>query len=138
MIRWTVLVVSLCVASGCSRESPNRVKPAGSETQARLESVYAMFQEFSEKRGRRPKDLNELNEYGRSRPALEGGAAELSVEYLTSPRDRQPIVLRFAAPEKNGRGILAHEAEGEQNKKYVLFFNGTIRAIDDAELEQNK
>jgi len=58
-------------------------------------------------------------------------------EFLLSPRDKKPVVVRCGLPLKpSGQQepvVLAHEADGINGKRFVVFApGGRIEEIDDA------
>jgi len=60
-------------------------------------------------------------------------------EYFISPRDKQPLQIRYGISVTNlGRNapLLAHEQTGVRGKKLAVYANNKIEELDEAALKQ--
>jgi hypothetical protein len=61
----------------------------------------------------------------------------LTPEFLTSPRDNEPIVIRVGAPASKGEEyVIAHEKFGAGGERFVLF--GGNYKVDSIDSERAK
>jgi hypothetical protein len=80
---------------GCSGQRPDTVTPEGSAVQGRLSAVHWLYNKFTEMRHQPPANAGELRTFGETLSPLEGGPVVLTEEFLLSPRDQKPIVIRY-------------------------------------------
>jgi hypothetical protein len=79
-----------------------------------------------------------LNEFGQALPTQEGGPVTLTDEFLISPRDNKPIVIRYGldlSQESAGsEPILAYEQDGYHGRRFVVYARtGNVEEIDEAQ-----
>ena len=123
----------------------------GSAVQSRLGSVGSLYASYRESRGRSPASLEELVEFGRKlkEPVI------FNEEFLTLPRDKQLMVIRYglklppprARQQTDGEGpifggidgpILAHEQTGVNGRRFVVFAGSNrVAEVDDGTFQQS-
>ncbi|WP_439625611.1 hypothetical protein [Gemmata sp.] len=144
----TGLVVLACVlAAGCSRPPPEAVTMDGTITQTRLTGVQKLYALFAEKKGRAPANLEEMNAFGASLPAGDGGPITVPAVLLKSPRTQGPIVVRYGLPVPPAKGahpgkipdgpVVAFEQEAVGGRRFVVYA-GTARVeeVDEARFKE--
>ena len=141
LLRLPVIIVPLLMCGvGCS--GPKReeiVTVDGTAVQRRLASVHWLFNHYREHRGKAPAAMDELRVYGEKLPSLEGGPIVLTEEFLTSPRDKKPIRVRFgkAIPNAGDGPLLAHEEDGFNGRRFVIYaVSGRVEELDDARWQE--
>jgi hypothetical protein len=109
------------------------VSPEGTIVQSRLTAVHFLHSAFRQKRNRSPTDAGELQEFGLELPTQEGGPVSLTNDFLVSPRDQRPIVVRYGLDMKSGDPLLAHEANGHNGRRFVVYgSSGRIEEVEEA------
>lgn len=160
--RVVLVAAAVCgLALGCESASPvDLVTPEGTIVQTRLTAVHSLYRKFRADKGRSPRDLEEINDFGRNLPVERGGPLVLTAAFLRSPRDKSPLVIRFglqfsdesaddARPESltadsttspgtaDDGPVLAYESEGFEGRRFVIFaVSGRIEQLDDVDVIQ--
>jgi hypothetical protein len=90
-----------------------------------------------------PPDIETLKKHARAMDPRSLGGAGVDIsrldEYFTSPRDKQPLQIRFGVAVTNlGRNapLLAHEQTGVRGKKLAVYANSKVEELDEAGLKQ--
>jgi prepilin-type N-terminal cleavage/methylation domain-containing protein len=137
--RWFGMLLACVLALGCETKLPDEVTPDGTIAQSRLNSAHWLYSKFREQRKRSPASAQELNEFGAALPSAEGGPVMLTEEFLISPRDQKPIVVRYGLDlsRSGGNTLLAHEQAGHNGRRFVVYAeSGTVEEVDDSRFEQ--
>lgn len=138
------LLLAACAGApaGCGSAPPaDRVTPEGTVVQSRLTAVHTLFRIFRSDHERSPKDMQEINDFGAKLPSDRGGPVSLNPAFLTSPRDKEPLVVRFGLEfpdDPNADGpILAYEAKGYEGRRFVIYaLSGRVELLDDVDVIQ--
>ncbi len=139
------------LAVGCGGRDPNVVAPEGSVVQTRLATIFQLYTLFVNAQGRAPQNAAEFQQFTEALPPSQGGPIKLTPEFLTSLRDRQPLVIRYGLPLRPDRRpiddaagnragpavlngpVIAHEREGFGGNKFVVYAgSGRIEAVEAA------
>jgi hypothetical protein len=149
--RVLLLAIGGLTATGCSRSSPDAVSPQGTMVQRQLTSVHWLYAKYLEKRQKTPADLADLRAFGEMLPSVEGGPISLTEDFLVSPRDKKPLVIRFgvtsrepprkvaedAPPILPDGPLLAHEQDGERGKRFVVYAgSGRVEEVDETRFQE--
>jgi len=117
------------------------VDPVAAANLKGLAGLYADYAQAHQNTG--PPDVEALKKHARAMdPRSLGGAGvdgNRLDEYFTSPRDKQPLQIRFNIAVTNlGRNapLVANEQAGVRGKKLVVYANGKVEELDEAGLKQ--
>jgi hypothetical protein len=136
---WLIAAICTIPAIGCGGSSD--IDPA---TAASLKGMAGMYVEYAmSHQNVGPPDAETLKKHARALDPRTAGGAGFDIsrldEYFVSPRDKQPLQVRYGVPVSNlGRGapIIAHEQTGVKGKKLAVYANNKIEELDDAGLKQ--
>jgi len=124
--------------AGCGSTELDPVAVANLKGVAGLYTDYA----FAHQNGG-PPDLEALKKHARAMDPRSAGGAGVDItrldEYFTSPRDKQPLQIRFGIGINNlGKDapIVACEQTGVRGKKLVVHANQKVEELDEATLKQ--
>ena len=131
-----VLICLVFLGCGSAKVAPQPVEMS----LQKLVVVYGQY--LRNHRGDAPADekefrtsIEEMSESERASRGLSDLAA-----LFTSPRDKQPYVVRYGgkigAPGPNGAPWIAHEKEGQGGKRYVGFATGQMEEVDEGRLQE--
>ena len=108
--------------------------PAG---EANIQEVARWYQDFrSANRRQYPPNEQAFATFIKNRSAQQGTPIDPQ-QLLTSPRDGQKYVVQYGTPKTLdfNKTVVAHEKEGVDGKKLVVFETKASREVDDAELK---
>jgi hypothetical protein len=111
---------------------------------ANLKGVAGLYTDYSSAHSNNgPPDIEKLKAHARAMDLRSLGGVGVDIsrldEYFTSPRDKQPLQIRFNTPVTNlGRSapLLAHEQTGVRGKKLAVYANNKVEELDEAGLKQ--
>lgn len=146
-----IVGVGVVVLAMKPKSNTDAVTLDGTAVQARLGSVGNLYAMYLESRGTSPATLEDLVVFGRKLkdPII------FNEEFLTLPRDKQRMVIRFSlklpAPRprnaSDGDGpifstydgpILAHEQTGIHGRRFVVFAGSNrVTEVDDVTFQKN-
>jgi hypothetical protein len=136
------------------KSRPDAVTLEGTAVQGRLSAVGHLYAQFREARGRSPDSLEEFVQFGRQLPGSNGPIV-FDEAYLTLPRDKQIMVIRYGLklptppprPEMGGDGpvftgengpILAYEQTGVNGRRFVVFAGSNrVEEVDEEAFKQH-
>jgi hypothetical protein len=135
MRQWLFLILSLAGLGlvGCGTSAP----PQESAAADHLRQIKSAYGEYLAKQGKAPRSANDLVPFLISA----GGSAAT----LNSPDDQQPFVLLWTFDPNEAmpvgdkppvNRVWAHEAVGTGGQRWVLFVDGTVRRVAQAQFEQ--
>lgn len=131
-----VLICVVCLGCGSAKVEPQPVERS-------LQNLIVVYGQYLRNhRGDAPADekafrksIEEISESDRASRGLSDIAA-----LFTSPRDKQPYVVRYGskigAPGPNGAPWVAHEKDGQGGKRYVGFATGQMEEVDEQRLQE--
>jgi hypothetical protein len=127
MIRYLSVCFILTIALGCS-SSQHQVSVVESNI-GQLSIYYGQFRQANQ--GRVPKDEAEFKGFLQKLPGFDEAKV---TEMLTSPRDKQPYVVRYKAPPPP-QGVVMHEATGLNGIRFAVNINGAVLELDEAQFQ---
>ena len=150
-MRRTPLVVGALLAwaaaGGCSRPTQEVVTVDGTATQMRLSTVSELYTAFTDRKGRPPAHFEEMRAFGAALSPSQGGPINVTEEFLVSPRDNSPLVVRYKAPLRPKSGdstgpvadgpVVSHEHTGVGGRRFVVFGGSNrIEQVDEARFKE--
>jgi len=109
-----------------------------------LKAVASMYTEYSAAHSNTgPTDLDSFKKFARTIDSRTLGSLGIELnrldDFFVSPRDKQPLQIRFGVPVTNlgqNAPLIAHEQTGVGGKKLAVYANNKILELDDAALKQ--
>jgi len=137
LLRRLWLLAAVAVV-GCGSTDVDPTVAANLKGLAGLYTEYAMSHQNTG-----PPDADTLKNYARKLDPRTLGGAGVDIarldEYFVSPRDKQPLQIRFGVVVNNlGRNapLVACEQTGVKGKKLVVYANNRVEELDEATLKQ--
>jgi hypothetical protein len=136
---WLVAAFFTLLTIGCGGSS--EVDPAAAASLKGMAGMYVEYAQSHQNVG--PPDAETLKKHAKATDPRTLGGAGVDIahldDYFVSPRDKQPLQVRYGVAVTNlGRGapIIAHEQTGVKGKKLAVYANNKIEELDDAGLKQ--
>jgi len=124
--------------AGCGSSEPD---PAAVANMKGVAGLYAEYASAHSNMG--PPDADKLKAYARSMDPRTLGGVGVDItrldEYFVSPRDKQPLQIRYNVAVSNlGRNapLIASEQTGVKGKKLAVYANNRVEELDEATLKQ--
>ena len=106
--------------------------PGGSQAtpeEKQMSSLAVYFGKFiSRNKGQAPASEKQLKDF----IAAQDDKADLD-KLFTSPRDKEPVVVRYGLKSTGATTVMAHEKTGVAGKRFVALATGQVREVDEAE-----
>lgn len=147
-----LLPIAMVIAAGCGK--PKEL-PAGEGEIRKITVLCGIF--TSQNKGKPPKTVDQLKEFLKKSPKSLLDSNGINLDNLeatfTSPRDKQPYVIRFSAlagsggvpggpptgpPGKSTGGesnVLVYEQTGVGGKRMIAFSHGEVKEVEEATLK---
>ena len=135
---WLLAAFGAVSVVGCGK---TELDPAAVANLKGLAGLYTDYAQAHQNAG--PPDAEALKKHARAMDPRSAGGAGVDLsrldEYFTSPRDKQPLQIRYGVAVTNlgsNAPLIAHEQTGVGGKKLAVFANGKVQELDDAALKQ--
>jgi hypothetical protein len=128
-VRFSLLSVGVALSlllMGCSGGS--QVTPE----EKQMSNLAVYFGKFtSRNKGLAPSNEKQLKDFILS----QDDKADLD-KLFTSPRDKEPVVVRYGLKATTPTTVMAHEKTGVGGKRYSAMAIGQVREVDEAEFKE--